>query len=124
MENPFTPVPEFEEVPEVEPVDDELVVVRELVVFPVLAVVRPELGEVVSEDPVPNDCALADAETRIVSVRTENALITKRIIEESSFPRSNFAYRRCEISDRQAISFIVQSVQADQSLTIESSGRI
>lgn len=124
MENPFAPVPELEEVPEVEPDDDELVVDRVLVVFPVLAVVRPELGEVVSEDPEPNDCALADAETRIVSARTEEALIAKRIIEESSFPRSNFAYRQSEISDGQAISFIVPSVQPDQSLTIESSGRI
>ena len=125
MEKPFAPVPEFEDVPDVEPVDEELVVVvRELLVVEEFEDVWPEFVKLDSEDPEFRVCALPDAETRIVNVSTKVALIANRIIEESSFPRNNIAYHQSERSDGQAISFIVPSVPPDQSLTIESSGRI
>ncbi|MFO1002001.1 MAG: hypothetical protein U0936_16835 [Planctomycetaceae bacterium] len=63
MENPFTPVPEFEEVPDVEPVDDELVVVRELLVVEELEDVWPEFVKLDSEDPEFRVC-VPDAEAK------------------------------------------------------------
>lgn len=114
---------EFDEVP---PLDDVLEVVRVLVELLEPDDVNPEADVLLSEnvDPVPVVWAWAVAERKTVNATIGVTLIAKRIIEETSFPRSHTAKCIRQIGDKQVVSIIVPAVQADQSLTIESCERI